>query len=136
MIRVAAVDLGAVLFSEGKSTALVKLAAVSGNHRRLAGAILASPQAIWLRKGRSGDSVFRLWLQQQLRSNYDWRLIKNQRYDRRLVDQDIYGVIANLRKDYSLIAFSGNIESCIAELAGKYRSHHLRVILTITSVAS
>lgn len=62
--------------------------------------------------------------------------MKNQRYDGRLVDEDIYGVIANLRKDHSLIAFSGNVESRIADTAGECRFHHLRVILTISSVAS
>jgi hypothetical protein len=122
MIRAAAVDLGAVLFSQGKSAALVKLAPVSGNHRRLAGAILASPQGIWLRQGLIRDSEFRLWLHQQLRSNYAWRVMKNQRYDGRLVDEDIYGVIANLRKHYSLIAFSGNVESRIAYTAGNTAS--------------
>jgi len=136
MIRAVAVDLGGVVFSEGKSVALDKLAAVSGNDRRLIGAILASPQGIWLQKGRIRDSVFWVWLQQQLRSNHDWRLIKNQWFDRHLVDEYIYVVIANLRKNYSFIAFSGNIESRIAYLAGKYRFHHLRVILTITSMAS
>jgi hypothetical protein len=111
MIRAVVVDLDGVVFSEGKSVALDKLAAVSGNHRRLVGAILASPQGIWLRQGLIRDSEFRHRLHQQLRSNYDWRLIKNQWYDRHLFDEYTYVVIANLRKICSFIAFSGNEKS-------------------------
>lgn len=136
MIRAKAVEFGAVVSSEDKAAALARWAVVFGNHRRLVGSILASRLGIWLRQGLIRDSEARLWLHQQLQSNYDWRLIKNQQYDRHLVDEDIDVVIANLRKDRSLIAFSGNIESRIADTAGEYRFHHLRVILTITSGAS
>jgi len=125
MIRAVAVDLGGVLFSEGKSVALAKLAAEYRYDRRLVGAILASPQSILLRKGLISDCQFWDWVQQQLPSNYDWRLIKNQWYDGYILDQDIYALIANLRKNYSIIAFSGNIESRIAYLEEKYHFRHL-----------
>jgi HAD superfamily hydrolase (TIGR01509 family) len=125
MIRAVAVDLGGVLFSEGKSVALDRLAAEHGYDRRLVGAILASPQSILLRKGLVADSEFWGWVQQQLPSNYDARLIKKQWYDGYILDEDIYAVIANLRKKYSIIAFSGNVESRIAYLEEKYHFRHL-----------
>jgi putative hydrolase of the HAD superfamily len=125
MIKAVTVDLGGVLFSEGKSVALEKLAAEHGYDRRLVGAILSSPQSILLRKGLMADSEFWGWVQQQLPSNYDGRLIKNQWYDGYILDEDIYAFIANLRKKYSIIAFSGNVESRIAYLEEKYHFRHL-----------
>jgi len=136
VIEAVAVDLGAVLFSEGTSVALNKVATQYGYDRRPVGAILASPQNILSRRCLIPDGESWAWVQQQLPSNSDYRLIKNQWYNGYIFDQDIYGIIANLRKNYSFIAFSGNPESGSAYLEGKYRFRHLRVILTTTSVAS
>jgi len=105
--------------------ALAKLAAEHGYDRRLVGAILASPQSILLRKGLLADGEFWGWVEQQLPSNYDCRLIKNQWYDGYILDQDIYVLIAHLRKKHSIIAFSGNIESRIAYLERKYHFRQL-----------
>jgi len=125
MIRAIAFDLGGVLFSEGKSVALEKLAAVHGYERRLVGVILSSPKSIQLRKGLISDEDFWQWAQQQLPSGYDSRLIQQEWYNGYVLDKDIYELIANLQKKYSMIAFSGNIKSRVAFLEGKYHFRHL-----------
>jgi len=125
MIKTVVIDLGGVLFSEGKSVALEKLATVHAYDRKLIGAILSSPQSISLRKGLMSDEDFWQWAQQQLSSNYDSRLIQQEWYDGYILDQDVYELIASLRKKYSIIAFSGNIKSRIDYLEAKYRFRHL-----------
>jgi FMN phosphatase YigB (HAD superfamily) len=125
MIRAVAVDLGGVLFSEGKSVALEKLAAVYGYDRELVGAILSSPESILLRKGLLSDADFWERAQQQLPANYDSRLIQREWYEGYILDEDICELIANLRKKYRIIAFSGNIKSRVAYLENKYRFRHL-----------
>ncbi len=125
MIKTVVIDLGGVLFSEGKSVVLEKLAKVHGYDRKLIGAILSSPESISLRKGLMSDEDFWQWAQQQLPSNYDSRLIQQEWYDGYILDQDVYELIASLRKKYSIIAFSGNIKSRIDFLEAKYRFRHL-----------
>jgi len=125
MIKTVVIDLGGVLFSEGKSVVLEKLAKVHGYDRKLIGAILSSPESISLRKGLMSDEDFWQWAQQQLPSNYDSRLIQQEWYESYILDQDVYELIASLRKKYSIIAFSGNIKSRIDFLEAKYRFRHL-----------
>jgi putative hydrolase of the HAD superfamily len=125
MIRVVVVDLGGVLFSEGKSVALEKLATEHGYDRKLAGAILSSPKSVLLRKGLVSDEDFWQWAQQQLPPTYDSRLIQQEWYHGYILDQEIYQLIASLRKKYSIIAFSGNIKSRVDFLEEKYHFRHL-----------
>jgi HAD superfamily hydrolase (TIGR01509 family) len=125
MIKTVVIDLGGVLFSEGKSVVLEKLATVHAYDRKLIGAILSSPESISLRKGLMSDEDFWQWAQQQLPSNYDSRLIQQEWYESYILDQDVYELIASLRKKYSIIAFSGNIKSRIDFLETKYCFRHL-----------
>mgnify|MGYP001472019428 CR=1 FL=1 len=125
MIKSVVIDLGGVLFSEGKSVALDKLAAQHGYDRSVVGAILSSRQSILLRQGLITDAAFWRWAQQQLPSGYDGRLIKNEWYNGYILDQEIYALVAILRKKYSIVAFSGNIESRVAFLEEKYHFRHL-----------
>lgn len=125
MIKTMVVDLGGVLFSEGKSVALDQLAAAHGYDRRLVSAILSSPQSILLRQGRMTDAEFWQWAQQQLPSSYDSRLIKNEWYNSYILDDEIYALVANLRKKYLIVAFSGNIKSRVAFLEERYHFRHL-----------
>lgn len=125
MIRTVAVDLGGVLFSEGKSVALAKLATEHGYERKLVGAILSSPKSILLRKGLLSDADFWRWAQQQLPSNYDSGLIRQEWYNGYVLDEEVYSLVANLRKKYSIIAFSGNIQSRVDYLEDKYHFRHL-----------
>jgi HAD superfamily hydrolase (TIGR01509 family) len=71
------------------------------------------------------DEDFWQWAQQQLPSNYDSRLIQQEWYESYILDQDVYELIASLRKKYSIIAFSGNIKSRIDFLETKYCFRHL-----------
>ena len=125
MIKTVVIDLGGVLFSEGKSVVLEKLATFHDYDRKLIGKILSSSQSISLRKGLISDEDFWRWAQQQLPANYDSRLIQQEWYDSYILDQDVYRLIASLRKKYSIIAFSGNIKSRIDFLEAKYRFRHL-----------
>ena len=125
MIEAMAVDLGGVLFSEGKSVALEKLARLYGYDRDLVGAVLSSPKSIALRSGLVSDAEFWGWAQQQLPPSYDSRLIKQEWYEGYILDQEVYDLIADLRKKYLIIAFSGNIKSRIDYLEEKYRFRHL-----------
>jgi HAD superfamily hydrolase (TIGR01509 family) len=119
------VDLGGVLFSEGKSVALDKLAAQHGYDRSVVGSILSSRQSILLRQGLMTDAEFWRWAQQQLPSGCDSRLIQNEWYNGYILDQEIYTLVAKLRKTYSIVAFSGNIKSRVAFLEEKYHFRHL-----------
>src|SRR3972149_6407835 len=101
-IRAIVFDLGGVLFSEGKSVALEKLAAAHGYERRLVGAILSSPKSIQLRKGLIPDEDFWQWAQQRLPSGYDSRLIQQGWYNGYVLDKDNYALIGSLPKKYSM----------------------------------
>jgi len=125
VIQAVVFDLGGVLFSEGKSVALEKLATAHRYERKLVGAILSSPESIKLRKGLIPDEDFWQWAEQRLPSGYDSRLIQQEWYNGYVLDKDIYELIASLQKNYSLIAFSGNIKSRIAFLEEKYHFRHL-----------
>ena len=125
MIKAVVVDLGGVLFSEGKSVALDNLAARHHYDPEIVGAILSSPKSILLRKGLLSDGEFWHWAEQQLPSNYDCRLIQQEWYNGYVLDEDIYTLIADLRKKYSVIAFSGNIKSRVDFLEAKYSFRHL-----------
>jgi len=125
VIQAVVFDLGGVLFSEGKSVALEKLATAHRYERKLVGAILSSPESIKLRKGLIPDEDFWQWAEQRLPSGYDSRLIQQEWYNGYVLDKDIYELIASLQKKYSLIAFSGNIKSRIAFLEEKYHFRHL-----------
>src|SRR3972149_1896777 len=125
MIRAVVFDLGGVLFSEGKSVALKKLATAHRYERKLVGAILSSPESIKLRTDLIPYENFWQWAEQRLPSGYDSRLIQQEWYNGYVLDKDIYELIASLQKKYSLIAFSGNIKSRIAFLEEKYHFRHL-----------
>ena len=125
MIKTVVVDLGGVLFSEGKSVALDNLTAGHRYDPKRVGAILSSPKSILLRKGLLSDGEFWQWAEQQLPVNYDCRLIQQEWYNGYVLDEDIYALIADLRKNYSIIAFSGNIKSRVDFLEAKYHFRHL-----------
>jgi putative hydrolase of the HAD superfamily len=125
VIQAVVFDLGGVLFSEGKSVALEKLATAHWYERKLVGAILSSPESIKLRKGLIPDEDFWQWAEQRLPSGYDSRLIRQEWYNGYVLDKDIYELIASLQKKYSMIAFSGNIKSRVAFLEEKYHFRHL-----------
>jgi HAD superfamily hydrolase (TIGR01509 family) len=125
MIKTVVVDLGGVLFSEGKSVAVEFLATHHKYDGKLVAGILSSPKSILLRKGLLADGEFWQWAQQQLPPNYDCRVIQQEWYNGYVLDDDIYALIAELQKKYSIIAFSGNIKSRIDFLEEKYRFRHL-----------
>ena len=125
MIKAVVVDLGGVLFSEGKSVALDSLATRHRYDPKIVGAILSSPKSILLRKGLLSDTDFWGWAQQQLPTGYDSRIIQQEWYDGYILDAEVYEFLAMLRKKYLTIAFSGNIRSRVDFLEQKYCFRHL-----------
>lgn len=125
MIKTVVVDLGGVLFAEGKSVAMERLAELYGYDPRLVGDILSSPASIALRKGLVSDGEFWNWAKQQLPPGYDTTLIREEWYKGYVLDQDIRALIVELRGKYKIIAFSGNIKSRIEFLEEKYRFRRL-----------
>ena len=125
MIKTVVVDLGGVLFAEGKSVAMERLAELHGYDRRLVGDILSSPESIALRKGLLSDGEFWNWAREQLPPDYDTTLIREEWYNGYVLDQDILNLITRLKGKYKIVAFSGNIRSRVEFLEGKYHFRHL-----------
>ncbi|HEX2932960.1 MAG TPA: HAD-IA family hydrolase [Candidatus Binatia bacterium] len=125
MVKTIVIDLGGVLFAEGKSVAMERLAASHGYDQKIVGAILSSAQSILLRKGLISDQEFWQWAKQQLPPDYDGRLIQEEWYDGYVLDPEVYQLVADLRKNYPIVAFSGNIKSRIDFLEAKYHFRHL-----------
>ena len=125
MIKAVVFDLGGVLFAEGKSMAVDRLAEEHGYERGVVSGVLNSDKAVELRRGLISDDQFWGWVQRQIPAGYDASLIKQAWYDGYVLDEAIRAVIQSLRGKYKIIAFSGNIESRVRYLEEKYRFKHL-----------
>ena len=125
MIQALVFDLGGVLFAEGKSVTVERLANEHGYKREIISGLLSSDRAVELRKGLISDEQFWGWAQQQIPARYDASLIKQAWYDGYVLDEDIRALIQSLRGQYKIIAFSGNIKSRVRYLEEKYRFRHL-----------
>ena len=125
MIKAVVMDLGGVLFSEGKTVAIEQLEREHGYEKDAVRKILLSPQSIDLRKGLIGDDEFWHWAQGQLPGGYDARLIKKEWYGGYVLDEDIFQLIKRLKGRYQIIAFSGNVRSRVEFLEERYRFRHL-----------
>jgi HAD superfamily hydrolase (TIGR01509 family) len=121
MIKVIVIDLGGVLFAEGKSIAIDKLSREYGYDRDLVRKILSSGQSMDLRKGLISDETFWNWVQKQIPQGYDAATIAKQWYDGYVLDQEVLALIKALKGKYRLVAFSGNIRSRVQYLDQKYR---------------
>lgn len=111
-IRIIAFDLGGVLFSEGKSSAVPALRAI-GYDPAIVLPFLSGPKASALRRGELTDEQFWIqWLQYgfqdvtgshllcfrpQLPAGYDALAIKNAWYNGYVLDEDIAALVKELR---------------------------------------
>ncbi len=120
MIKTVVFDLGGVLFSEGKSIAVKKLAKQYQYSEEIIMQILTSTQSIELRKGVSTDEAFWNWAQKQLPEGYDAQTIKKTWYDSYVLDREIFDLVKRLSRRYRIAAFSGNIKSRIEYFERKY----------------
>lgn len=125
MIRAISFDLGGVLFAEGKSVAVEKLARERRYDRDAVLRVLVSPKSVDLRKGLIGDEEFWAWAKQQLPEGYDTQLIRKAWYDGYVLDEDIFRLAQRLKENYKIIAFSGNVRSRVEFLEQKYRFRSL-----------
>ena len=125
MIRAIVFDLGGVLFSEGKSVAVERLAKERGYRKEIVLRMLTSPESVELRKGLITDEAFWRWAQHELPAGYDAQLVRQAWYDGYILDEDILKLIKRLKGKYAIIAFSGNVRSRVDFLEEKYRFRHL-----------
>lgn len=120
MIKVIAVDLGGVYFSEGKKIAVEKLAEENGYDKGLVLKLLRSPKSLELRKGLISDKEFWDWAQKNLPNGYSAPLIRQVWYDSYLPDIEIEKLVKKLRGIYKIIVFSENIKARVEYLDSKY----------------
>lgn len=120
MIKVIALDLGGVVFSEGQGIAVQTLAREHKYDHEIVKALLASEQSIELRRGRLSDEAFWSWAKTVLPEGHDPDLIKHTYYESYVPDQNVMALVRRLHPNYTLLAFSGNIESRVEHLDRKY----------------
>ena len=125
MIRAIVFDLGGVLFSEGKSVAVERLARERGYRKEIVLRMLTCPKSVELRKGLVTDEMFWSWVQEQLPEGYDASVIRWEWYDGYVPDEEILGLLKRLKANYQIIAFSGNVKSRVDFLEQKYRFRSL-----------
>jgi len=113
MIKAIAVDLGGVVFYEGKAVAYERLKNDFGYEPALLNDVLMSPRSMDLRKGLLSDEDFWEWASKQLPANYEFTIVKKYWYEGYLPDADIINLLKELKGTYRLVAFSGNIKSRI-----------------------
>ncbi len=121
MVKTVVFDLGGVLFTEGKSVAVETLSTKYGYDKNLIMGLLTSAPSVDLRKGLISDDDFWTWAQHELPEAYDAEIIKKQWYDGYTLDDEIFSLLKDLRANYTIAAFSGNIKSRIEYLDKKYR---------------
>lgn len=125
MIKAIVFDLGGVLFSEGKTLSIEKLATAYGYEKEAIKKILFSSKSADLRRGLISDEEFWQWARGELPPSYDCSLIQKEWYDSYVLDRDIFVLITHLKGKYRLIAFSGNVRSRVEFLEEKYRFRKL-----------
>lgn len=120
MIEAAAFDLGGVLFAEGKSAAMDRMAGEYGCDKDAILKILLSARSIELRKGLIGDDEFWGWARGEMPAGCDPAVLKRVWYDSYRLDEDVRTLIEALKRRYRTIAFSGNIKSRVQFLDDRY----------------
>ncbi|KYQ89943.1 hypothetical protein DLAC_11725 [Tieghemostelium lacteum] len=120
-IKFIAIDLGGVLFSEGKAFAR-KGWSLEGYDVDLLHSLMVSPPSMDLRKGIINDHQFwNEFLPTKIPPHYDVNKIKSIYYDGYLLDQDIANFIEKCKQQgIQAVAFSGNIPSRVEYLDNKY----------------
>lgn len=125
MIKAIAFDLGGVLFSNGTKVLVGRLQKQKRYIPEVVIAMITSGESKRLRKGIISDRMFWSSAQKSLPEGYDVQKIKEFWYGCYVLDRKIYGLIRKLRKNYKIIAFSGNIKSRVSYLEHKYRFRKL-----------
>jgi putative hydrolase of the HAD superfamily len=120
MIKAIAFDLGGVLFTEGKALALKKLEEKYSYDKDSIFKVLTSKRSLDMHKGLITEDEFWLWAKNQIPKGYNIEIIRREWYEGYLLDKDIRELIIKLKKNYKIIAFSGNIKGRIQYLDKKY----------------
>ncbi len=124
-VKVIALDLGGVLFAEGKSVAAARLVRDYAYDGDLVSRLLVSRQSKDLRRGRLADHEFWSWVQDQLPQGYEALTIRRVWYESYTLDNDVLSLIRKLKGQYKLIAFSDNIKSRVVFLDRRYHFRRL-----------
>jgi len=120
MIKAIAMDLGGVLFFEGKAVAMERLQMKYGYDPQEVKKILRSPQSMDLRRGDMEDEAFWSWARQVLPEGYDAERIRQEWYDGYVLDEAMFALLKGWEGKYMRIAFSGNVKSRVEYLDKKY----------------
>jgi FMN phosphatase YigB (HAD superfamily) len=124
-VKAIALDFGGVLFAEGKSVAVARLARDYAYDGELVSRLLVSPQSKDLRKGLIRDHEFWGWVQDQLPQACNALTVRRVWYESYILDHNVLDLLQKLKHRYRLIAFSDNIRSRVDYLERKYHFRRL-----------
>ncbi|MEM7222236.1 MAG: hypothetical protein AAF495_04615 [Pseudomonadota bacterium] len=121
MIKSIALDLGGVLFTEGKGVALAALSRDHGYDPAIVRKLLTCARSLDLRKGLLTEVAFWSWAEGQIPQGYSALVIRDAWYAAYTLDRDVLQLVEGLKGRFRLVAYSENIPDRIAYLEAKYR---------------
>lgn len=119
-VRTLAIDLGGVLFTEGKKAAAERLKLKFGYDEKVVLGALRSPLSLDLRRGLVSDDEFWSSVKSALPEGYDAEAIRREWYDGYELNRNVFELLTRLSARCRLIAFSGNVKSRVEFLEKKY----------------
>lgn len=128
MIKVIAVDLGGVLFTEGKKIAFKNLLEKYGYDEKVIRPLISakiSKLSNDARKGLVSDDDFWEWVDQNLPSGYDAKIIRQEWWDGYVLDSELFELLGQVKSVAKLFVFSGNFKSRVEYLENKYHFESL-----------
>ena len=96
MIKVIALDLGGVVFTNGQEKVLPRLAREQGYDPDVIKNLLSCPESIALRRGHITDEQFWTWAQENLPAGYHTEMIKQAYYDAYEPDTHVFPLVQRL----------------------------------------
>jgi len=120
MIKTVVLDLGGVIFAEGKNAALQRLHDELGYDPELIDSIISSPESQDLRRGLVGHDDFWNWAHSQLPHDYSTQKIQQYWYESYVLNEEMLSVVKKLKSDYRLVIFSDNEIKRLDYLERKY----------------
>lgn len=120
MIRAIVFDFGGVLFSEGKSVAVARLAKDFGYDADIIRSIFTSPELIKLRKGTIDDTSCWKKIQETLPAGYDAKTIERVWHESYTINEPVFDLVKKLSARYLVASFSGNLKRRLEHLDKRY----------------
>lgn len=125
-IKVAVVDMGGVLFSDGGTEAIKHLQESHGYDTKITTRIVRGKDKKQLSRGKITDEQFWSAHAITLPQGYDINVIKRAWYDGYVLDEKVLEVVKGLKKNkYHLVLFTGNIQSRVEYIENRYKFLYL-----------